>query len=129
VGQMNRRVMNGIVLAIILLGAIGLITTLVSDPLWLLKQIAIYAAIAGGIYLIYRLVMKKRMGNEYSSYAKAAKQSKRRFDDRSTRGSNVRNIAQAKKTTKTSAIKKKKQQSHLTVIEGKKGKKKNRAFF
>lgn len=126
---MNRRVMNGIVLAIILLGAVGLITTIVSDPLWLLKQIAIYAAIAGGIYLIYRLFTKKRMGKEHSSYAKAAKLSKRRLDDRSTRSSNVKNIAHAKKSTKTSAIKKKKQPSHLTVIEGKKGKKKNRAFF
>ncbi|QNF26152.1 SA1362 family protein [Metabacillus elymi] len=126
---MNRRGVNGFVFAIILLGAVGLITTLVSNPLWLLKQIAIYAAIGFGIYLIYRLFMRKRMGQENTSYAKAAKQSKRRFDDRSTRGSNVRNITHAKKSTKTSAIKKKKQPSHLTVIEGKKGKKKNRAFF
>ncbi|KKI92998.1 hypothetical protein WQ54_05665 [Bacillus sp. SA1-12] len=126
---MNRRVVNGIVLAIILLGAIGFISTLLSDPLWLLKQIAIYAAIAGIIYLIYRMVMKRKLGKEYSSYARAAKRSKRRFDDRSTRGSNVRNIAHAKKSAKTSAIKKKRQPSHLTVIEGKKGKKKNRAFF
>ncbi|MGM7721216.1 SA1362 family protein [uncultured Metabacillus sp.] len=126
---MNRRVVNGIVLAIILLGAVGLISTLLSDPLWLLKQIAIYAAIAGIIYLVYRMVMKRKLGKEYSSYARAAKRSKRRFDDRSSRGSNVRNIAHAKKSTKTSAIKKKRQPSHLTVIEGKKGKKKNRAFF
>jgi predicted tellurium resistance membrane protein TerC len=127
---MNRSVMNGIVLAIILLGAIGLITTLVSNPMWLLKQIAIYAALAGVIYLIYRMFMKKRINNkDYSSYAKAAKKSKRRFDEKNNRGSNIRNIAQVKKATKTSAIKKKKQPSHLTVIEGKKGKKKNRAFF
>lgn len=126
---MNRRVMNGIVLAIILLGAIGLITTLVTNPMWLLKQIAIYAAIAGVIYLIYRLFFKKKMGTEYSSYAKAAKRSKRRFNERNNRVSTIRNISQAKKVTKTSAIKKKKQPSHLTVIEGKKGKKKNRAFF
>lgn len=127
---MNRRVMNGIVLAIILLGAIGLITTLISNPMWLLKQIAIYAAIAGVIYLIYRLFMKKRISKDYNSYARAAKKSKRRFDDKSNRSSNIRNIAQAKKAKRTSAIKKKKQSpSHLTVIEGKKGKKKNRAFF
>ncbi|WP_175639762.1 SA1362 family protein [Metabacillus schmidteae] len=126
---MNRRT-NWIVMVIILLGVLGFVTTLVSEPLWLLKQIAIYAAIAGGIYLIYRLVSKKRMGKEHSSYLKAAKQSKRRLDDRSKKGSNVRNISQVKKTKKASAIKKKKQQpSHLTVIEGKKGKKKNRAFF
>ncbi|WP_226667576.1 SA1362 family protein [Metabacillus litoralis] len=125
---MNRR-MNGVVLVIILLGIIGLITTLASDPLWLLKQIAIYAALAGIIYLIYRLFMKKRMGKEYSSYAKAVKQSQRRYDDKNTRGSNVKNLSQVKKSSKTSAVKKKKQPSHLTVIEGKKGKKKNRAFF
>ncbi|MCV9888175.1 SA1362 family protein [Metabacillus halosaccharovorans] len=126
---MTRRT-NWIVMVIILLGVIGFVTTLVSEPLWLLKQIAIYAAIAGLIYLIYRLVSRREMGKEQSSYLKAAKQSKRRFDDRSNKGSNVRNISQVKKTKKASAIKKKKQQpSHLTVIEGKKGKKKNRAFF
>lgn len=125
---MNRR-MNGVVLVIILLGIIGVITTLVSDPLWLLKQMAIYAVLAGAIYLIYRLFMKKRMGKENTSYAKAVKQSKKRYDDRNTRGSNVKNITQVKKSIKTSAVKKKKQPSHLTVIEGKKGKKKNRAFF
>ncbi|MFD2214062.1 SA1362 family protein [Metabacillus endolithicus] len=126
---MNRRV-NWIVMIVISLGVIGFITTLVSDPLWLLKQIAIYAAIAGLIYLVYRLFSRRRMGKEHSSYMKAAKQSKRRFDDRSTKSSNVKNISQAKKARKSSAIKKKKQTpSHLTVIEGKKGKKKNRAFF
>lgn len=126
---MNRRV-NWIVMVVILLGVVGFVTTLVSDPLWLLKQIAIYAAIAGLIYLVYRLFSRKRMGKEQSSYMKAAKQSKRRFDDRGTRGSNVKNITQAKKSKKASAIRKKKTQpSHLTVIEGKKGKKKNRAFF
>ncbi len=126
---MNRRT-NWIVMVIILLGVLGFVTTLVSEPLWLLKQIAIYAAIAGLIYVIYRLVSRRRIGKEHSSYLKAAKQSKRRFDDRSKKGSNVRNISQVKKTKKASAIKKKKQQpSHLTVIEGKKGKKKNRAFF
>ena len=126
---MNRRT-NWIVMVIILLGVIGFVTTLVSEPLWLLKQIAIYASIGGLIYLIYRLVSRRRMGKEHSSYLKAAKLSKRRFDDRSNKGSNVRNITHAKKVKKSSAIKKKKQQpSHLTVIEGKKGKKKNRAFF
>lgn len=125
---MNRR-MNGVVLVIISLGIIGVITTLVSDPLWLLKQIAIYTVLAGAIYLIYRLFMKKRMGKENTSYAKAVKQSKKRYDDRNTRGSNVKNISQVKRSSKTSAVKKKKQPSHLTVIEGKKGKKKNRAFF
>ncbi|TXC92323.1 hypothetical protein FS935_04505 [Metabacillus litoralis] len=125
---MNRR-MNGVVLVIISLGIIGVITTLVSDPLWLLKQIAIYTVLAGAIYLIYRLFMKKRMGKENTSYAKAVKQSKKRYDDRNTRASNVKNISQVKRSSKTSAVKKKKQPSHLTVIEGKKGKKKNRAFF
>ena len=56
---MNRRVMNGIVLAIIMLGAIGLITTLVTNPLGFFKQIAIYAAIAGVLYLLYRLFIRK----------------------------------------------------------------------
>ncbi|XQY90575.1 SA1362 family protein [Metabacillus sp. HB246100] len=120
---------NGFVITILLLAILGFVTTVVSNPLWLLKQIVIYGAIAGIIFLIFRYFIKKRMGREYSAYSKAAKQSKRRFDVRKTRSSTVKNINQAKKA-KANAIKKKKSQpSHLTVIEGKKGKKKNRAFF
>ena len=126
---MNRRVMNGIVLAIITLGAIGLIITLVTNPLGFFKQIAIYAAIAGVIYLLYRLFIRKNAGSVYSSYAKAARRSKRRFDNKKANGTKVRNIAHAKKAIKTTAIRKKNPPTHLTVIEGKKGKKKNRASF
>lgn len=126
---MNRRVMNGIVLAIIMLGAIGLITTLVTNPLGFFKQIAIYAAIAGVIYLLYRLFIRKSTGSVYSTYTKAAKRSKRRFNDKKSGGTKVRNIAHAKKAIKSTAIRKKNPTTHLTVIEGKKGKKKNRASF
>lgn len=129
---MNRRVIKSVIFIVLALGVVGLLSNIGRDPLWLVKQVAIYGGIAAIIYLVYRVYMKKRMGQEYSSYKKAAKQSKRRFDDRapSPLKSNpqVKSISQARKSKKASALKKTKQ-THLTVIEGKKGKKKNRASF
>ncbi|MDQ0224938.1 SA1362 family protein [Metabacillus niabensis] len=122
---MNQNIMKGIIVAILILGVIGII----SNPFWLFRQIAFMAILAIIIYLVYRLFMRKRMSKEYASYLKAAKQSKKRFNDKGNRQSNIRSFSQAKKQTKASAIKKKKQSTHLTVIEGKKGKKKNRAHL
>ncbi|MEC2075397.1 SA1362 family protein [Metabacillus fastidiosus] len=123
---MNRRSMNGFIIVILTLGGIGLLATLVRNPMWLLQQIAFYAVIAGIIFLIYRYAFQKRIGRGNSAYEKAVKQSKRRFDDRDSK---VKSISQARKNLKKGSALKKKKQTHLTVIEGKKGKKKNRAFF
>ncbi|MDQ0231941.1 SA1362 family protein [Metabacillus malikii] len=121
---MNQRVMKGIILAIIILGVIGVLL----NPMWLVRQVAFIAVVGGIIYLAYRFYAKRKLGKEYSSYMRAAKQSKRRYNEQKTPVQNVRSFSQARKTISTSA-KKKKQPSHLTVIEGKKGKKKNRAHF
>lgn len=123
---MNRRSMNIFIIVVLALGAIGLLTTLVKNPMWLLQQIAFYTVIAGAIFLLYRYTMQRRIGQNHSAYAKAAKQSKRRLDDRDSK---VKSISQARKNQKKASALKKTRQTHLTVIEGKKGKKKNRAFF
>ena len=90
-------------------------------------NILIIAAIAGIIYLVYtRLTQGKTDRKEQRAFRKAVRQSKKRNKDRSTKRNNVTNMASAK----SSKIKvRKKSDVQLTVIEGKKNKKKNRASF
>ncbi len=135
---MKRR-SNPFVYSIVLLGAIGIVYTLFTQPGRLLTQIGMMALFAGIIFLVYKLYMKKRVGGSaHTAYMRAAKQSKRRYNEpvQSSKAS-ITKVIDAKKISSTSrkpsspstGQKKKKTATHLTVIEGKKGKKKNRAFF
>ncbi|WP_338750043.1 SA1362 family protein [Bacillus sp. FJAT-52991] len=111
-----------ITFSLIALAAIGLVSMLFNAPGALARQLVIAAVTVAVIVLIYRLVMRKRLGGngEDRAFAKAARQSKKRLKSR-------------KKTThpSTPATKKKplrrKSSANLRVIEGKKGKKNNRA--
>ncbi|WP_409251326.1 SA1362 family protein [Bacillus sp. SCS-153A] len=110
--------------AVILLASIGLVSTLMGDPLALLKRILIFAAIAGVIYLVFRKVMMGGKGKDkdQKAFLKAAKQSKKRYNKKTT-------AAKAKTSASNPFRKKshrKKSQANLTVIEGKKNRK-NRA--
>ncbi|HZG71881.1 MAG TPA: hypothetical protein VEY51_10145, partial [Chondromyces sp.] len=72
------------------------------------------------IYAIYRFMTRKSQGKrENRAFIKAAKQSKKRLKDR--RKPSVSSLSSKKKPFR------KRSAAHLTVIEGKKGKKKNRA--
>ncbi|MDA6963058.1 hypothetical protein OSM87_25610, partial [Escherichia coli] len=62
---------------------------------------------------------------EQRAFIKAAKKSKRRFNNKETGSANGRKASVGSLTSIKKA--KKKTSPHLTVIEGKKGKKKNRA--
>jgi flagellar biosynthesis/type III secretory pathway M-ring protein FliF/YscJ len=131
---LNRR-RNIFVLLLIALSAIGLLYTLFFEPGQLVKQLAIYAFFGVVIFLIYKWFIKRRIGGkEHSAYLKAAKQSARRFNEQGNKKSTV--LGSINKKATLTSIKKpiqpstqKKKTTHLTVIEGKKGKKKNRAFF
>ncbi|MCX8001532.1 MAG: hypothetical protein N2661_03015 [Anoxybacillus mongoliensis] len=84
-----------------------------NDPIQLLKQIFFIIFIVAVFYGIYKWVQRQRFGQ---SYQRAVKQSKKKTKPTS------------KKQPRPTALKKK-HATHLTVIEGKKGKKKNRASF
>jgi len=71
--------------------------------------------------------MRRRTNNEYSAYVRAAKKSKRKYNQQSI--TSVNRIQKGKKPTSTISNRKKRDSTHLTVIEGKKNKKKNRALF
>ncbi|AZB43548.1 hypothetical protein CEF21_15245 [Bacillus sp. FJAT-42376] len=123
-----KRGSNWFFLAIAGLAGFYLITTLLTNPAALFQQAAIIAITVAIIYLVFRYVMRKRMGLDYSSYSKAAKHTKRSAYEKTHTGSPSKTVTPIKKYAKTKSFKKK-NSSHLTVIEGKKGKKKNRALF
>lgn len=104
------------------LAIFGFGITLITDPLGLLKQALIIILVVGGFFLLYKLFLaKRRGGKEFTLYQKAAKQSARRYKQHQ--------IHQTKKKRPEPLIKKTKKREHnFTVIEGKKGKKNNRAL-
>ena len=127
--MLNRSISSYIVYGIVVLGLIGLVSRLIYNPAGLFKQFLIMAITAGIVYLIYKRLTKGKPDNrEQRAFLKAAKRSKKRLKQKS--GSNSRDniasfsVAKSKKTIKP----RKKSDIHLTVIEGKKNKKKNRAF-
>ena len=126
VSLLNRTI-SYVIYGVIALGILGLFSELVKNPFGLLMNIAIIAAIAGIVYLVYtRLTQGKTDRKEQRAFRKAVQQSKKRSKDRSSKKTNVTSMTSAK----SHKIKvRKKSDVQLTVIEGKKNKKKNRASF
>ncbi|WP_456278320.1 SA1362 family protein [Bacillus sp. AK128] len=108
-----------IFIAFVSLAAIGLLTTLASDPMQIVRMVGFAVLFGVIIYFAFRYIQRRNGTNwsENSRYRKAAVQSKKRFKNQ-----------QGKKSSTPSSFKRK-SNSHLTVIEGKKNnKKKNRAL-
>ncbi len=105
----------------ILLGTLGIVYTLFAHPTVLFRQLLFVALFLAAIYLFYRFVYQRRTDQDRLSYLKAVRQSKK-LHSRSGR-------KQAKPAKLKRPLKKRTAIPHLTVIEGKKGKKKNRASF
>ncbi|WP_046180408.1 SA1362 family protein [Domibacillus tundrae] len=119
-----------VVSVITALAAIGLVSMMITSPGQLVRQIA-YAVITVVIVMfLLRLFMKNRAGGNRSedrAYSKAVKQSKkRRTPKTSYKPKPSRSVAfTAAKPKKKMARRKK--ASHLTVIQGNKGKRNSRA--
>jgi cytoskeletal protein RodZ len=113
--------------SIIFLAFIGLSVNLIKNPSGFFLNIVVMVAVGAIIWFIYRhFSTSSPQKKEQKAFLKAAKQSKKRLQtrDRSSSGQ--------QQSTKTSSIKankhkRSKSTAHLTVIEGKKSKKKNRA--
>jgi hypothetical protein len=136
---MNRNKSSIIIYILLGLAVLGLIYTLQFDAVSFIRSLAIGAVIIGVIYLVYRRFIMKgsspRSGKERQAYQKAAKVSskkhkqdtmkprKNRHKHHNTHGLTV--------ISKETLINKPKKKSNiqLTVIEGKKARKKNRALF
>ncbi|MEN2448738.1 SA1362 family protein, partial [Bacillus sp. JR_15] len=87
------------------------------------------------MFFLFRWLMNRRTGTEGNLYRKAVKQSKRRYQQpkpktKSQMKNRVTHLRSVPTDHKSKPVLlKKKSQTQLTVIEGKKNKKKNRALF
>jgi predicted membrane protein len=117
-------------MGIIALAAIGIISQLITDPGSFIKTLIIMAVVVAVIYfLINRFALNQAdpsQKHEQQAFKKAAKKSKKRFQKKENTSSTPKRSSIG---SLSAARKKKRDASHLTVIEGKKGKKKNRASF
>ena len=124
---MKNQISFYIVLGLIVLAAIGIISMLVQDPGGFIKMIAGMALVVAVIYFLFRRFSQTSpsKNHEQRAFKKAAKRSKKRFQTKENTSPSKRSSI----GSLSAARKKRKDTSHLTVIEGKKGKKKNRASF
>lgn len=114
----------------IILALIGLSGMVIKNPSGFLMGVTGILVVGIIIYLIVRLNTKGNpQKKEQRAFVKAAKKSKKRLQQK---GGDIqpKSISLGSfKSLKKVAKKKKKTTAHLTVIDGKKGKKKNRASF
>jgi type II secretory pathway pseudopilin PulG len=121
-------VLVGVLIILALLGIFSAITT---NPLKFIQSIAVIALIGIAIYFVVRkFSISSPQRKEQRAFLKAAKQSKKRLQHKSG-DSNLKSTSAGSLTNlrKSSSKTKKKSPAHLTVIDGKKSKKKNRASF
>lgn len=118
------------------LAGFGLVTKAITDPYGIIKNIATMLVVLCIFYLLYKLFTSSSnsANRSQSSYKRAAKQSNKKYGKKNvTTLSNTllkRNVSDSKgKKDSPSPLKRKRKSSHLTVIEGKKNKKKDRASF
>nr|WP_042355081.1 SA1362 family protein [Bacillus rubiinfantis] len=112
---------------LIILAIIGLVSSFTANPAGFIQNIAIMVLIGFVVFFVVRkLSHSTPQKKEQRAFLKAAKQSKKRLQQKGgeTKSSSLGAITSLKKH-KT----KKKSPAHLTVIDGKKSKKKNRASF
>nr|WP_160721626.1 SA1362 family protein [Bacillus sp. USDA818B3_A] len=127
---MKNRISTTIVGILIILALLGLVGSFTANPAGFIQGIAVMALIGLVIYFLFRRFSNSNpQKKEQQAFLKAAKKSKKRLQqksgDTSAKGSSLGTLAKLKKSTRT----KKKSPAHLTVIDGKKSKKKNRASF
>lgn len=118
-------------MVLIFLAAIGMIGKLIEDPTQVLKSIAAFLILGFVVFLIVRRLYTAKAGpknREQQAFRKAAKKSQKRFN-RKTNPINKKTSNSPLSTIKKHKKSPRKSTSHLKVIEGKKGKKKNRASF
>ncbi|WHY76037.1 SA1362 family protein [Neobacillus sp. WH10] len=113
-----------------ILALVGLISSFIANPAGFIQRIAVITLIGLVIYFLVRKFSNSSpQKKEQQAFLKAAKKSKKRLQQKSgdtnVKTSSLGTLTTLKKTSKT----KKKSPAHLTVIDGKKGKKKNRASF
>ena len=121
---MRRGAIHPLVGITLFFGVLGLMYAIFEQPTALLRKVMFIALMIAAIYVFYHFVYKRRANKDHIAYLKAVRQSKKLHSQavrkQKTKSINPKMKRLSKKRTTT---------AHLTVIEGKKGKKKNRALF
>ncbi|GGI11290.1 SA1362 family protein [Gottfriedia solisilvae] len=131
---MNQKVYTSIFYGMIALALFGLIAELINNPAKLLQRILFIGLILLVLYFIYRVFTSSNsQRSQQDSYRKAAKQTVKKYNTQKT-SSVKKSFNKSKPTSRKSTSspllrKRNKDSSHLTVIEGEKGKKKDRASY
>ncbi|WP_088071181.1 SA1362 family protein [Gottfriedia luciferensis] len=131
---MNQKVYTSVFYGIIALALFGLIAKLIDDPVKLLQRFLFIGLIILIIYFIYRVFTSSNsQRSQQDSYRKAAKQTVKKYNTQkssSLKKSINKTKPTSRKSTSSPLLKRRtKDSSHLTVIEGEKGKKKDRASY
>jgi len=130
----NQKVYTSIFYGMIALALFGLIAELINNPAKLLQRILFIGLILLVLYFIYRVFTSSNsQRSQQDSYRKAAKQTVKKYNTQKT-SSVKKSFNKSKPTSRKSTSspllrKRNKDSSHLTVIEGEKGKKKDRASY
>ncbi|HET6871431.1 MAG TPA: SA1362 family protein [Sporolactobacillaceae bacterium] len=115
--------------AMIVLGIIGLISLLNSNPILLLTRILVGAAVIGIIIFVYRVVTGQNKSQD-AGYKRAVRQTKKR--KREKKREHASRPGHLQVIPSRSLLKKKpsdkRGENHLTVIDGKKKRKGNSSF-
>ncbi|WP_077213944.1 SA1362 family protein [Bacillus dakarensis] len=127
---MKNRTSLYFVIGLVTLAIIGVASKFISDPLAFLQSIFVFLIIGVVIfYLVRRFNGASPQKREQSAFRKAAKMSKKRYKQNDQRKPIHKKAGTGNITTLKRTKHKSKSATHLTVIDGKKGKKKNRASF
>ena len=128
---MKRSYRKPIFYALVSLAAFYLIIQLFTNPGGLFTSLLLIVGGATVFYLIFRYFIQGKIGAKTDArYSKAVKQSKRKYAATASSKPTVSPITSSRdRASSKPSTPKRTAPSHLTVIEGKKGKKKNRAFF
>ncbi|KAB2338486.1 hypothetical protein F7731_02690 [Cytobacillus depressus] len=124
---MKNRISLFVISGLILLAVLGVSSSMISNPAGFLRSIAVILLVGAVVYFIFqRFNSAGPRKQEQRAFIRAAKKSKRRFVHNDA-GKNNSRKANLKSLTSINKPRKKSSSSHLTVIDGKKGKKKDRA--
>ncbi|HWJ79253.1 MAG TPA: SA1362 family protein [Niallia sp.] len=112
---------------VLILALFGLTTSLIRNPSGFFLNIAIFVGVAVIIWFVFRQFrLSSPQNKEQKAFVKAAKQSKKRLQTKEK--SNTKQPGSNRTSSlKAQKFKRSKSTAHLTVIDGRKSKKKNRA--
>ncbi len=131
---MSTRISRILAPTMIILAFIGIGSYLFKDPMRLLQMIFFYGLLFAAIYIIYRLFFRNKIQGTDRNYDRAVKQSMKRQKQKQrsrVKAPHLRVVGSNPNKLKTQkpALSKKNGKHNLTVIEGRKNKKRNRALF